>query len=383
MTAMMTENDNAGVDKRQDRSRELDILVMMAQPTGLDEQNLAHDIEDATESSLVVLEDGRPVEFLPRWRPSRIHRHDVVLGVVTRPMPGLDGAFVAVGTGHDGLLRLAKGEPMPKAGTRLMVRILRDERPGKGPVLSTSLAYPSRYAVLRPGLRPLRRSLVRTLPEHEAEMLFQKDLERLDALHGRLQQEAVSGPAPRRLFAAGDPLLVYLTAWPDRIRSIQVEGPRRFTAVEDLLREQAPDLLPVLRLHPPHSTYDLAAVHRVSDLGRQIAKRTVPLPGGGSLVFDRTEALWVIDVNSQSATGKDKRELAKRVNQEAVREIARQLRLRNLAGMIVVDLIRTDDPEERESLVSLLRTCLSGDRGKTDVYGFGALSLLEMIRTAP
>lgn len=347
-------------------------------------------------ASIIVLEAGQAVEFVPDWKKGQLHKFDTVLGVVSRHVAHLGGVFVRVGTGHDGLLRLAPDEPVPSVGSRVIVTVTRESHSAsqtggspddpatadKGPILSRKLSLASRYAVLRPGQWPLRRTILKTLPPLEAERLFAADLEQLQARYDRLLQEAATGPAPRILAAAGDPLLVLAHAYADRLRSIQVEGVDRYRRVEQLLREAAPDLLPRLKLHPPHFTYSLATVHRVGDLARQVRSRQVRLPCGGTLVFDRTEALHVIDVNSGACHGPSPEALADRVNREAVREIARQLRLRNLSGMIVVDLIHQKDPAQREVHAASLREATARDRGAVTVYGYTALRLLELIRKA-
>lgn len=359
-----------------DEQKDIDILVVRPQIAGSPDN-------PPDRSSLIVLESGKPVEFVSSWPSGTLHRHDLVLGVVTRRMPQLGGVFVDVGSGHDGLLRLETGEKAPSEGSRILTAVMREVQPGKGPVLTRQLSIPSRYAVLRPGQHPLRRSLLKQFDPDTARSLFQEDLAELERLYARLSGEAQTGPAPRLILAAGDPLLMLARAWPHRIRSIQVEDAERYRTVERLVRDHAPDLMPYLHLHPAHRTYDLAAVHRLSDIGSFVKARTIRLDCGGTLVFDRTEALHVIDVNSGPAPGRGKSDLADTVNREAIREIARHLRLRNLTGMILVDLIHEKDKERQAIYESLMRDALAGDRGKTTVYGFSSLSLLEMIRTAP
>jgi len=356
--------------------RDIDILVVRPQPAGPSDN-------PPDRSSLIVLEADKAVEFVPRWPTGTLHRHDLVLGVVTRRMPQLGGVFVDVGSGHDGLLRLAPDEPSPSEGSRILTTVMREVQPGKGPVLTRQVSIPSRYAVLRPGQHPLRRSLLKQFDPETAQSLFLEDLAELERLFARLSGESQTGPAPRLILAAGDPLLMLARAWPHRIRSIQVEDAERYGTVERLIRDCAPDLMPCLRLHPAHRTHDLASVHRMSDIGLSVKARTIRLDCGGTLIFDRTEALHVIDVNSGQAQGSGKADLADTVNREAILEIARHLRLRNLTGMILVDLIHEKDPERQALYMALMRDALAGDRGKTTVYGFSSLLLLEMIRTAP
>jgi Ribonuclease G/E len=370
----------SGFPNRPQKPCDIDLLIVC--PQNVDSQAKASN-ESMDRASLIVLEADQAVEFVPLWQNGQIRKHDLLVGIVTRRMPQLGGVFVNIGASHDGLLRLSPSDPIPSEGSRVMVSVTREGQAGKGPVLSTHVTIPSCYAVLRPGQNPLRRSVLSSYDPDEAERLFQEDLSCLSVRFAELVNAAESGPAPRRLLATGDPLIVLLNAYLNRVRSIQTEGIERYHRVEQLLQETAPSLLPILRIHPSHRTYDLAAVHRQGDLGREVCQRQVRLHCGGTLFFDKTEALHVIDVNSGAAVGLDKNELAERVNREAIREIARQLRLRNLTGMIVIDLIHQKDPSMREPLAQLLRDELTGDRGRSTVYGFSALSLLELIRTAP
>ncbi len=336
-------------------------------------------------TGIVVLEDRQAVEFVADWRESDLNRHDLLLGVVRRQVPHLGGVFVDIGQDHDGLLRLAAAEPVPAVGSRIMVTLTRDSEPAllaKGPVLSTGMALAGRYAVYRPDLKPLRRSLLRELPPAEADKLFEYELSELEKSYKLLLKAAENGTAPRRLRAFGDPLLVRLQAFATRLDSIKVEGVDAYTRVEQLLLAEAPDLLPLLRLHPPHLEQGLAELCSLPDLAKEAVKRIVPLPCGGTLTFDRTEALHVIDVNSGSCREASPAALATRVNREAVAEIARQLRLRNLNGMVIIDLIHLKDKTKQVEFAEQLQRAADSDRGKVTVYGFTALQLLEVIRKA-
>jgi ribonuclease G len=335
---------------------------------------------------IIVLEDGQAVEYVPEWRNVDLHKHDLLLGVVTRHVPHLGGVFVDIGQGHDGLLRLKSEDPLPSIGSRIIITIKREaEHSGladKGPILSNKIALAGRYAVYRPDQKPLRRSLLADLPPTEAESLFTQDLKQLEKRYAQIVISAGSGPAPRRLAAFCDPLVVRLQAFATRLKSIQVEGLDSYISVEQLLRAEMPDLLPLLKLHQQHLEQGLAELHGLPEMARAVSERVIGLPCGGSLTFDRTEAMHVIDVNSGSCRESSPAALAERVNSEAVKEIARQLRLRNLSGMIIIDLIHQKNIAKQEMFAEQLQEAVSYDRGRVTVYGFTALQLLEVIRQA-
>ncbi|NLC84761.1 MAG: hypothetical protein GX749_06785 [Ruminococcaceae bacterium] len=342
--------------------------------------------DNEAKANIIVLEDGQAVEYVPDWQNADLYKHDLLLGVVTRHVPHLGGVFVDIGLDHDGLLHLKNEDPVPSIGSRVIITIKRvAEHFGladKGPILSSIIVLAGRYAVYRPEQKPLRRSLLAELPPTEAESLFTQDLEQLEKRFVQIVISADSGPAPRRLAAFGDPLLVRLQAFATRLKSIQVEGIDSYIRVEQLLRAETPDLLPLLKLHPQHLEQGLAELHGLPDMARAVSERVVSLPCGGSLTFDRTEAMHVIDVNSGSCRESSPTALADRVNSEAVKEIARQLRFRNLSGMIIIDLIHQKNIEKQEMFAEQLQEAVSHDRGKVTVYGFTALQLLEVIRQA-
>jgi ribonuclease E len=339
---------------------------------------------------IVLLRDGGPLEVLTGPDPldpaaaaqRSLQEGDLVLGVVKQVVKELSAAFVDVGEEHAAFLPLSAAPVGCKAGQRLVVRIERLMPDGKGHRVDARVSLAGPYAVYRPGGAPNRRTLLKSMSPEAAEAAFSHDLHRLTAEWERLSTEAESGPAPRRLGDYGAPLYRALCSLAGpRTGSVRVDGADLFACVHDEAARLLPELLPRLSLSVPVGGYGLEAVLGLTDLPDMLRRRKVHLPSGGSLVLDRTEALHVLDVNS----GKDTRSragdpLALRTNLEAAREAARQLRLRDLQGIILVDFIRMKTDSDREAVAAAFREASDGDRAKVRLEGFTRLGLFEATR---
>ena len=167
------------------------------------------------------------------------------------------------------------------------------------------------------------------------------------------------------------------------LRRIRVEGNDLFQDVYQEMKQLMPSFLPLLELYVPTSDYGLAAVLSLGDLPESLLRRKVWLENGGYIVIDRTEAMTIIDVNSGKDTRiKDTGGLRLRTNLLAAREIARQLRLRNLGGIVIIDFINLAGDEDKAAVQSALQEALEADRASSRLLGFTALGLFEMTRTA-
>jgi Ribonuclease G/E len=331
----------------------------------------------------VRLEDGRPVERLLAC-PERLNRQDILLGLVRKVQTALDAVFIDIGSDHDGMLPLSEAGPDAKPGQRVLVQIKRLRPAGKGHLLTTRIELPGPFAVFRADGPPNPRSKLRDFDETLRQHLYVEDLDRLQKVWQDISQQSSHSTAPRLLLAAGDPLVIALTALVTAdVQLIHIEGDLLFDQVFQMVQTIMPFYLPLLALHVPDKGYGLAAALDLADLRERLNERKVWLSQGGSLLIEPAETLTVIDVNSgKDVRGDDPAELRRRTNQAAALEIARQLRLRNIGGMILIDFIRQDDPTDRETLLTTMRAVLSRDRARCKVYGFTQLGLLEMVRTA-
>ena len=187
---------------------------------------------------------------------------------------------------------------------------------------------------------------------------------------------------PRLIHRPRDIHLAALADWGHpELRSIQCKDVDVFSRLDTLLTERWPALRPKLILRP--DAFDLQAAFRLGSLAQDVSKRVVRLKNGGGLVFDQTEALLVIDVNTQQAQASDPETLRSKTNELAACEIARQLRLRNCEGVVVIDFIRMKREEDRDELVRTFLAELKHDRGKITMGGMTRLGLFELVRKVP
>ncbi|NLM76815.1 MAG: hypothetical protein GX173_01835 [Ruminococcaceae bacterium] len=340
----------------------------------------------------VLMEGDQAVEVMQQELPvsnpasaaACLNRHDLMLGKVRQVLPALNCAFIDIGDDHDALLPLSEAPPEVRGGQTLMVQIRKRTPTHKGHQVTTRLALPGPYAVLRPHAAPLHRSKLRALPENLREDLFQRDLERLRKLWLTLAQEATAGPVPRCLYAFGDPCHMALITWTGpELRRIRVEDQVIYDKLYRLLQNIMPEYLPLLHYQRPQGDFSLAAIYGLTNLTSQLHQHMIYLDQGGSIVLETTEAMTVIDVNSgRDIRGSNVRALRLRTNLKAAEAVARQLRLRNLGGMVVVDFLRMQEDDDRQEVENLLCDLLRLDRARSVVYGFTAMGLFELVRTA-
>lgn len=342
------------------------------------------------------------------------------LGRVERIVPGLEAAFVDIGRGRPGLLsaadiRLAgagsrkeargggRGGRRPvgallRGGQGVLVQVKAEPGGGKGPVLTMEVSLPGRFLVMTPmapGVAVSRRLgrgeerqrlvarveaaagaggwIARAGAAEAAPGLLEAEAEWLSLAWRAVEAAALEGEAPACLRPSPDAALRAVVEQGARgLDAILVEDAPTHGRLAAWCREAAPDLGPKLALHrgpePLFERFDLDG--EVAAL----AGRVVPLKGGGSIVIDRTEAMTVVDVNG----GERANPLA--TNLEAARQVARQLRLRNLGGIVVVDFIDMRGRGERERLLAELTGAVAADPAAVEVHGMTRLGLVEMTR---
>lgn len=331
----------------------------------------------------VLLSGGHPSDLICGRQPGP-HRQDIFLGKVSRLVPALDCAFVNIGSDHEAFLPLREAPSGIRPGQPIPVQVKKETAGDKGVLLSTRISLPGPYAVYRPAGRPSRRSRLADLPENEASDLFDNDLVRLEKLWQAALEASAQGPVPRCLLPVGDPLHhILLSLVRPGLEKILIEGDELFGLAFAWIRSAMPGTLPILALHVPAAGYGLAAVLGLLDLAGSLERRKIWLDSGGWLVIDRAEALTIIDVNSgRDIKGDDNLSLRLRTNNLAAAAIARQLRLRNLGGGILIDFLNLPDDAARAELAALFARELAGDRARTRILGFTGLGLLEMTRTA-
>ncbi len=338
---------------------------------------------------------------------------DIRLGRVGKIHAGLQAAFVDVGLARDGFLGLAeaRGAASPRPDERIgdhvaegdavLVQVLREPLEDKGAKLTRDLTLPGRLLVFtpcQPGLRlsrrlagddarRLREAITPLLAEGEGVVVrsaaaaaddaaLAAELLRLRAAWSETERAAAAARAPALVRAAPDALEMLLLEEPNGIAEIVVDDPAALQRLRALAATHVPALAE--RIRPHRGLRPLFEEEGVAAQLEACLERRVPLPGGGSLIIDETAALVAIDVNSGSRSEGD--ETAHRVNLAAAAEIARQIRLRELSGLIVVDALGGRNQRRRAEFLDALRAAVAADRVPVRVFGFTPAGLVEMTR---
>lgn len=363
---------------------------------------------------VALLEDGRLVECRVEEAGGKNRAGSIYKGRVKNILPGMQAAFVDIGEEKNAYLSqkdLLPGEDAPigqriKPGDELLVQVLKESDGNKGAKLTMRLSLPGRLLVLKPfepGLgaskrmgdehkrASLKRALaercpggmglvLRTAAQFEEESALMQALE--EALDGwaALQRAAASKSAPCLLRAESDLLEKDLRDLANEsLVEIVVSGEEACARAREILRESSPPCLERLRAYrgetPLFDAYNLEKELQAA------LKQRVPLKSGGFLVIETTEALTVVDVNSGAYVGRrGLAQTALEVNLEAAQELARQLRLRDIGGAVIVDFIDMQDQGHRQRLVEALQAACRADRTPVMVHGITRLGLVELTR---
>ena len=393
----------------------------LARRESVDRVMLVRQSGDRTQ--IAVLEDNILVEHYVNRNTNASYVGNVYLGRVQNVLPSMEAAFVDIGKGRNAVLYagevnwdaagLADGTPRKietalKSGQPVLVQVTKDPIGQKGARLTSQVSLPGRYLVYVPGggmsgisrrlpdqertrLKAILKNLVpeeagvivRTAAEGATEEELTRDVTRLQAQWEDIEKKTNDSNATAPSLLYGEPDLnirVVRDIFNEDFNKLIVEGSEAWDEINNYLGFVAPDLL--TRLEKWHKNTDIFAEHRIDE---QLAKgldRKVYLPSGGSLVIDRTEAMVVVDVNTGKFIGKggNLEETVTKNNLEAAEEIARQLRLRDLGGIIVVDFIDMILESNRDLVLRRLTECLGRDRTKHQVAEVTSLGLVQMTR---
>ncbi|WP_347753829.1 Rne/Rng family ribonuclease [Agrococcus sp. ProA11] len=369
---------------------------------------------------LAVLEDGVLVEHYVAKSSESSLIGNVYLGRVQNVLPSMEAAFVDIGRGRNAVLYSGEvdwdaaeleGQPRKielalKPGDTVLVQVTKDPIGHKGARLTSQISLPGRYLVSVPGgsMNGISRKLpdterarlkkilkqvlpegvgviVRTAAEGATEEQLTNDVERLTRQWERIQQQRTSGTAPQRLHAEPDLLVkIVRDVFNEDFGKLVIQGSEALETIREYLEAIAPDLLD--RVTPYEGTDDPFEHFRIAEQIDKALDRKVFLPSGGSLVIDRTEAMTVVDVNTGRfvGAGGNLEETVTKNNLEAAEEIVRQLRLRDIGGIIVIDFIDMVLESNRDLVQRRLIECLSRDRTKHQVAEVTSLGLVQMTR---
>lgn len=376
-----------------------------------------------------VLEDDLLVEHFVTTESQASLIGNIYLGRVQNVLPSMEAAFVDIGQGRNGVLyageidwrktklhgRARKVENALKSGDQVLVQVAKDPIGHKGARLTTQISLAGRYLVYVPGGRsagisrklpaPERKRLkdilgrvvpgdggaiIRTAAENVPEEVIATDVNRLhsrweDIVAHAKKEKSSKGAKPVTMYEEPNMLIkVVRDLFNEDFTELIVDGKRSFNTVRAYVDSMAPDLADrVVRYRAKdHGGQDAFEAYRIDEQLHKALSRKVWLPSGGTLVIDRTEAMTVIDVNTGKFTGSggNLEETVTRNNLEAAEEIVRQMRLRDLGGMIVVDFIDMVLPENQDLVLRRLKEALGRDRTRHQVSEVTSLGLVQMTR---
>ena len=393
----------------------------LARRENVDREMVVRQIGDRIQ--IAVIEDNVMVEHYVNRNANVSYVGNVYLGRVQNVLPSMEAAFVDIGKGRNAVLYagevnwdaagISESEPRKiemvlKTGQPVLVQVTKDPIGQKGARLTSQISLPGRYVVFVPGggmsgiskrlpesertrLKAILKNLipdtagviVRTAAEGVSEEELTADVERLKAQWEDIYQKSENPNfhAPALLLSEPDlAVRVIRDIFNEDFRKLTIQGNEAWDEISSYLGSIAPELSP--RLEKYAGNGDLFADYRVEEQLAKAFDRKVYLPSGGSLVIDRTEAMVVIDVNTGKFIGKggNLEETVTKNNLEAAEEIARQLRLRDLGGIVVIDFIDMVLESNREAVLRRLVECLGRDRTKHQVAEVTSLGLVQMTR---
>ncbi|MFN2590165.1 MAG: Rne/Rng family ribonuclease [Actinomycetota bacterium] len=382
-----------------------------------DKTMLVTELDDRDQ--IAVLEDRALVEHYITRSGSHSMVGNIALGKVQNVLPGMEAAFIDIGRGRNAVLyagevsydediegEAQRIEHVLKPGQNVMVQVTKDPMGGKGARLTQEISLPGRFVVFVPNSQTF--GISRRLPDGERQRLkdilneirppehglivrtaavgasdedLRADLERLKEEWDRIAKSAKRGRAPRVLYE--EPELTIRVVRDlftgGEFKEIVTDSKRIYELVRGYLEQVAPELVSKVRRYEGQLPI-LEAYHALEQIHKAL-DRKVWLPSGGYIVVDRTEAMTVIDVNTGKHVGKaNLEETVTRTNIEAAEEIGRQLRLRDIGGIIIIDFIDMLFERNRHKVVGALKKILAQDKTRSQVFEIGPLGLLEVTR---
>ncbi|MBS0193250.1 MAG: ribonuclease G [Proteobacteria bacterium] len=386
------------------------------------------------ETRVALVENGMLQEVQIERAARRGYVGNIYKGRVQRVMPGMQAAFVEIGLERTAFLHASDiqrdaqvgaedpvevGVPAPGGqgvpainellheGQQVVVQVLKDPIGSKGARLTTQLSIPSRYLVLLPQVRTIGVSariedeierarlrglvaelageasagyIVRTNAEGCEREAFADDIAYLQRAWQAIAAAMAQAEVGDRIYEDLPlPLRAMRDLMHDAIERVRVDSREAMLKLQGFVQQFTPALVERIELYlGKRPIFDVYGVE--DEIGRALQKN-VPLKSGGYLVIDQTEAMTTVDVNTGSFVGqRNLEETVYRTNLEAAQSAARQLRLRNLGGIIIIDFIDMIDAEHRRQVLRMLEKSLTGDHARTSVYEFSPLGLVEMTR---
>ena len=376
---------------------------------------------DEGKSNIVVLEDRKVVEHYCDYYDNKTIEGNIYIGKVVSVLQGMQAAFVDIGEEKNAFLHIKdvlpkvsnitgnKNEKMNgidiskyvRVGMPILVQVKKDKVETKGARISTDINIPGRYIALIPNSNFVTVSnkieakkererlkkivetnisngfgvVIRTAAEGKSDKELISELKRLECIYKDItvKYEELKNDSPQKIYDVGGIINKILLAMIENVEKISVNNKN----IYDFINREYPESRTILNLVEDDNIFDDDIIAQIEKL----ENRKIWLNCGGFITIDRTEALTAIDVNTGKYTGKGTlEETIFKVNEEATIEIAKQLRARDIGGIIIIDYIDMEEKESENKIMELLNKCLKQDRAKTQVIGFTPLHLLEMTR---
>ncbi|HET9310363.1 MAG TPA: Rne/Rng family ribonuclease [Actinomycetota bacterium] len=376
--------------------------------------------EHGERDQIAVLEEDVLVQHYVTRQGATSMVGNVYRGRVQNVLPGMEAAFIDIGRGRNGVLYAGEVNYRPedlegpaprienvlRAGQAVTVQVTKDPMGGKGARLTAQISLPGRYLVLAPDqdLSGISRRLpdaerrrlksilknvqppghgviVRTAAEGASEAAIVHDLQRLIELWDGIEKQTKKVKAPAVLYEEPElTLRVFRDLFTDEeFKGLVTDSPRVHERVLEYVRDIAPDLEPKITLH--EGKLPAFEEHRIEEQIHKALDRKVWLPSGGYLVIERTEAMTIVDVNTGKSVGKTNlEETVVNTNLEAAKEVARQLRLRDIGGIIVVDFIDMLLENNKGKVEETMKEAMALDKTRSQVFEIGPLGLMQVTR---
>jgi ribonuclease E len=380
------------------------------------------------ELEVVLFEDGKVQEYYVELLHQSKTKGNIYKGVINNIDPALQAAFVHYGSNKNGFLQVdevhpeyylkeiepRKGFKYPplhkvlRPGQEVLVQVVKEPTGNKGAFLTTYLSLAGRFFVLTVGKEQTGVSrkieddkerhrlkevvdelalgegmgvIVRTVSEGVSKTELSRDLQFLKRLWEEIRKKGVSAKTPSMVYQEKElafrAVRDYLTS---DVGEIWVDHPETAAQVEEFVSLVFPRRKDIVKKHLDQEMTLFQRFNLMEQIG-SIYRREVPLPSGGQLVFDQAEALMAVDINSGKIGGeKNFKEMALKTNMEAAEEIARQLRLRDVGGQVVIDFIEMKDIKHVKEVEKILRQAVKPDKARTDVGRISKFGLLELVR---
>lgn len=396
-----------------------------------------------TQTRVAITEDNKLVDFFVDYPESRRMVGDIYLGQVARVLPGIKAAFIDIGMQHDAFLHFSdigeqtkdiqglfddddeedddrqeaqppeevvrktiNGVPVLQKGERILIQITKEPVTNKGVRVTSAISIAGRFCVLLPydnkigvskkitdfrerrRLRSIARTIIpkncgliiRTVARNQNEESLKEDLKYLWKSWVNIQEKAKELDPPSLIYQdVTTTASVIRDLFTSDVTKVYVDSKKVHKEIRDYLAVVQPEL--VDKIHQYRESESIFEAFGIETQIRELFSRKVPLKSGGYLIIEHTEAMVVIDVNSgKYAASKDQEMNSLRTDLEAAREISRQLRLRDIGGLIVIDFIDLEDDRNRKKVYDELRKEFKKDRAKVSVLPMSDFGLIEITR---